>query len=79
LFYDQFVAVPGIGPWTAEYLCLRVLHWPDAFPAGDFGVQKALSPESKRPEKELCARAEAWRPWRSYATMLLWRSIAQGG
>lgn len=75
-FYNQLVAIPGIGPWTAEYLCLRVLHWPDAFPAGDFGVQKALGSKS---EKELCQRSQAWRPWRSYATMLLWKSIAKGG
>ena len=78
-FYDQLVAVPGIGAWTAEYLSLRVLHWPDAFPAGDLGIQKALSPHGKRTEKELCELSNAWRPWRGYATMLLWKSVANSG
>ena len=40
-FYEQLVAIPGIGPWTAEYMRMRVLHCPDAFPAGDLGLQKA--------------------------------------
>lgn len=79
VFYDQFVAVPGIGPWTAEYLCLRVLHWPDAFPSGDLVLQKVLMPGAKRPEKQICERAEAWRPWRSYATLLLWKSSKNNG
>lgn len=80
-FYQQLIAVPGIGPWTAEYLCMRVLHWPDAFPAGDLGVQKALGlPGKKLTEKAALAASQLWRPWRSYATMLLWRSLAnQGG
>lgn len=80
-FYQQLIAVPGIGPWTAEYLCMRALHWPDAFPAGDLGVQKALGlPGKKLTEKAAFAASQSWRPWRSYATMLLWRSIAnQGG
>ncbi len=79
-FYDQLVAVPGIGPWTAEYLQMRALHWPDAFPAGDLGVQKALAIDGKKlTEKQAALRANSWRPWRSYATMLLWRSIMNNG
>lgn len=80
-FYRQLVAISGIGPWTAEYLCMRVLHWPDAFPAGDLGIQKAMGwPDKKVTEKAALHASQAWRPWRSYATMLLWRSLAnQGG
>lgn len=80
-FYEQLVAISGIGPWTAEYLCMRVLHWPDSFPAGDLGIQKALGADgTKLSETAARTQSQAWRPWRSYATMLLWRSIAnQGG
>ena len=74
-FYDTLVAIPGIGPWTAEYLRMRILHYPDAFPAGDLGLQKALIPGQRLTEKQLQIEAECWRPWRSYATMLLWRSL----
>jgi AraC family transcriptional regulator, regulatory protein of adaptative response / DNA-3-methyladenine glycosylase II len=79
LFYDQLVAIPGIGPWTAEYMRMRVLRWPDAFPAGDLGLQKAVIPGGRLTEKQLTLRAEAWRPWRSYATMLLWKSLENKG
>lgn len=74
-FYDALVAIPGIGPWTAEYLRMRILHYPDAFPAGDLGLQKALVPGHRLTEKLLRAESERWRPWRSYATILLWRSL----
>lgn len=79
LFYDQLVAIPGIGSWTAEYLQMRVLHWPDVLPAGDLGLQKATTPGSRQTEKQLRARATAWQPWRSYATMLLWKSLRNKG
>jgi AraC family transcriptional regulator of adaptative response / DNA-3-methyladenine glycosylase II len=62
------VALPGIGPWTAHYLAMRALHLPDAFPASDLGIKKALSASPREVE----ARAEAWRPYRSYAVMHLW-------
>ncbi|HSW99838.1 MAG TPA: AlkA N-terminal domain-containing protein [Patescibacteria group bacterium] len=79
-FYNQLVAIPGIGAWTAEYALLRILHWPDAFPAGDLGVQKALGKnKTKISETEAQARAAVWRPWRSYATILLWKSLANHG
>ena len=66
-------AIRGIGDWTAEYVAMRGLHDPDAFPAGDLGVRRALANLSPR---EAAARAEAWRPWRSYAVMHLWSSLA---
>ncbi|MEQ1568901.1 MAG: adenosine deaminase, partial [Myxococcota bacterium] len=66
---EQLRALPGIGPWTAQYVAMRAAHWPDAFPAGDLVVRQALGGVS---EREAAARAEAWRPWRAYATMHLW-------
>jgi AraC family transcriptional regulator of adaptative response / DNA-3-methyladenine glycosylase II len=70
---DRLVAVPGIGPWTASYVAMRALGEPDAFPAGDLGVRKALGngegPLREGAVKEL---AEAWRPWRAYALLHLW-------
>ena len=65
----------GIGPWTAHYLAMRALRWPDAFVAGDLGVWKALGVTNAHAAE---ARAEAWRPWRSYAVMLLWSSLTTG-
>ncbi|MDQ3261841.1 MAG: helix-turn-helix domain-containing protein [Pseudomonadota bacterium] len=65
-------AIPGIGDWTAQYIAMRALAWPDAFPHTDYGVMKALA--EKNPRKVL-ERAEAWRPWRAYAVMHLWRSL----
>ena len=66
-------AMPGIGEWTAQYLAMRALAWPDAFPHTDLGVMKALGTTS--PAKTL-AIAEAWRPWRAYAVLHLWHSLA---
>lgn len=68
-------AVPGIGPWTAEYIALRALGEPDAFPAGDLGLRKALGNGAPAPESDVAAAAEAWRPWRGYAAMQLWASL----
>lgn len=79
-FREKLIAISGIGPWTAEYLIMRVLRWPDALPAEDLGLQKALFPGRKISAKELLAHGEKWRPWRSYATMHLWQSLNnQGG
>ena len=66
-------ALPGIGPWTAHYIAMRVLRWPDAFPHSDLALMKAL--HVTRPAEAL-AMAEAWRPWRAYATLHLWHSLA---
>jgi AraC family transcriptional regulator, regulatory protein of adaptative response / DNA-3-methyladenine glycosylase II len=80
LFYQQLVTISGIGPWTAEYMRMRALHWSDAFPAGDLGLQRAVMPGQRQTERQLIARASEWKPWRSYATMLLWKSLEnQGG
>jgi AraC family transcriptional regulator of adaptative response / DNA-3-methyladenine glycosylase II len=67
----RLVAIRGIGRWTAGYVAMRALRWPDAFLEGDLVVRRALG--VTRPAQAL-ARAEAWRPWRSYAVIHLWRS-----
>ena len=74
-FVAQLVELPGIGPWTANYLAMRALHVPDAFPAADLGVQKALGRAGARAAE---ARAEAWRPYRAYAVLHLWFSLGDG-
>jgi AraC family transcriptional regulator of adaptative response / DNA-3-methyladenine glycosylase II len=66
---DALLALPGIGPWTAQYIAMRGLGWPDAFPATDLGVRRALG-EAR--EARIVARAERWRPWRAYAVIHLW-------
>jgi AraC family transcriptional regulator of adaptative response / DNA-3-methyladenine glycosylase II len=66
-------ALPGIGDWTAQYIALRALGEPDAFPAGDLGLRKAAgNGAGPLSEHALLARAEAWRPWRGYAALHLW-------
>ena len=74
------VAIKGIGEWTAQYVAMRALKDPDAFPASDLGLLRAFdAPEKDRMKpKELKLRAQAWRPWRSYAALLLW-SEGSGG
>ncbi|MDH4050123.1 MAG: helix-turn-helix domain-containing protein [Rubrivivax sp.] len=69
---DALRALPGIGEWTAQVIAMRVLAWPDAFPATDIGVLNALG---TRDPKLATALAEAWRPWRAYAVMRLWHSL----
>lgn len=70
----------GIGEWTANYIAMRELREPDAFPAADVGLLKAMADkDGKRPTpKELLKRSEAWRPWRAYATFYLWDSLKGG-
>jgi AraC family transcriptional regulator of adaptative response / DNA-3-methyladenine glycosylase II len=68
---QSLMQLPGIGPWTAQYIAMRALHWPDAFPGADLMLLRA----ARATKKELQARAEAWRPWRAYATHYLWQSI----
>lgn len=75
-FRDSLKAIKGIGDWTAEYVAMRAMKDPDAFPASDLGLLRAFDVpggERMRP-KELLERAEAWRPWRAYAALLLWGS-----
>lgn len=71
---DELVAIPGIGAWTAHYVALRALRWPDAFPAGDLVLRAALGGVSARAAEQ---RSLAWRPWRAYAVMHLWHGQAQ--
>lgn len=68
----QLEGLPGFGAWTSHYVAMRALHWPDAFVASDLGVKKALGGLSPGAAEK---RAEAWRPWRAYAVMHLWRSL----
>jgi AraC family transcriptional regulator, regulatory protein of adaptative response / DNA-3-methyladenine glycosylase II len=68
--------IPGIGPWTAEYVAMRALGDPDAFPHSDLGLLNALSIDKPA---ELQSLAEKWRPWRSYAALHLWHGLGQGG
>ena len=73
-FVDALTAIPGIGSWTANYVAMRGLGEPDAFPASDLGIVKALQDGTIRPtSSEVAARAEAWRPWRAYAAVYLWQ------
>ena len=66
-------ALPGIGDWTAQYIAMRVLRWPDAFPAGDVALHKALAVQGgKNPARAASEASQAWRPWRSYAVLRAW-------
>jgi len=65
--------LPGIGDWTAQYIAMRALRWPDAFPAGDVALHKALGVQGlKNPAKEAELASLAWKPWRSYAVIRAW-------
>jgi AraC family transcriptional regulator of adaptative response / DNA-3-methyladenine glycosylase II len=75
-FVRRLTRLPGIGPWTAQYIALRALGEPDAFPAGDLGLIQALACNGAKPTQgQLLARADAWRPWRAYAATYLWNSL----
>jgi AraC family transcriptional regulator, regulatory protein of adaptative response / DNA-3-methyladenine glycosylase II len=65
----QLVQLPGIGAWTAHYVAMRALRWPDAFPREDVVLRKRLGDVSAARAEEL---SQPWRPWRSYATLHLW-------
>jgi AraC family transcriptional regulator of adaptative response / DNA-3-methyladenine glycosylase II len=65
--------LPGLGPWTAQYIAMRALREPDAFPTADIGLLRAMAENGVRPTPSaLAKRAEAWRPWRAYAALRLW-------
>jgi AraC family transcriptional regulator of adaptative response / DNA-3-methyladenine glycosylase II len=67
------LALPGVGPWTAEYVALRALGEPDAFPASDLGLRRALVPGGPLlTTGALERRSKDWQPWRAYAAVLLW-------
>ncbi len=65
----RLAELPGIGPWTAHYLAMRAMRWPDAFPKEDIAVRNRLGGVTA---KEAEVLSQAWRPWRSYAVMHLW-------
>ena len=67
---DALMRLPGVGPWTAQYIAMRALHWPDAFPSGDLMLMRAANVGRRQLEQ----LAEGWRPWRAYATHYLWQS-----
>ena len=75
LVRQRLTAIPGIGDWTAQYIAMRALGDPDAFPAADLVLLRAAAGDGARPGVAgLLRRAEAWRPWRAYAAMLIWHS-----
>lgn len=69
-FLRRLCEIPGIGTWTAQYVAMRALREPDAFPSSDLGLLRASAASTPR---ELDQRSEPWRPWRAYAAMYLWR------
>ena len=69
----RLIQTAGIGAWTVEYMLMRGVSWPDAFPSTDLGVQKALGTKSK---KEIEQIGLDWSPFRAYATQHLWRMIS---
>jgi AraC family transcriptional regulator, regulatory protein of adaptative response / DNA-3-methyladenine glycosylase II len=74
---EQLKTLPGIGDWTAQYIAMRALRWPDAFPAGDVALHNALGIRlDKHPARAAEAASQAWRPWRSYAVLRAWHSLS---
>lgn len=77
----QLKQLPGIGEWTAQYIAMRALRFPNAFPAGDLGLQKAAAKladdaSDRWGESQLAEHSQVWAPWRSYAAMYLWQSLS---
>lgn len=75
-FRSNLTSIKGVGDWTAEYVAMRALKNPDAFPASDLGLLRAFDEQEGRRLRpaELAKRAESWRPWRAYAALLIWSS-----
>ncbi|MDR3248601.1 MAG: helix-turn-helix domain-containing protein [Treponema sp.] len=71
----KLLALPGFGEWTVQYIGMRALHWPDAFPHTDYGIKKALAGMNT---KTILEASQEWSPWRSYAAMNLWNSSTKG-
>lgn len=69
---SRLISLPGIGEWTAQYIALRALRWPDAFPHSDLGLRQALGGVAA---STVLKAAESWRPWRAYAALHLWKSL----
>ncbi|PSB18524.1 DNA-3-methyladenine glycosylase 2 [filamentous cyanobacterium CCP2] len=71
----QLQELPGIGTWTAHYIAMRVLADPDIFLSTDFGIRQVMNEMSP---KQMLATATQWQPWRSYATLHLWKALERG-
>jgi AraC family transcriptional regulator, regulatory protein of adaptative response / DNA-3-methyladenine glycosylase II len=71
---DRLRVLPGVGEWTTQYIAMRALAWPDAFPHTDLGIMKALN---EKDAGRILKAGEAWRPWRAYAVMHLWNSLTK--
>ncbi len=82
-FIAALTALPGIGPWTAQYVAMRALGQPDAFPASDLVIRQVLGHaqgDGSALSTRACeARSQAWRPWRAYAVIHLWHLVADTG
>ncbi|MDP1932288.1 MAG: AlkA N-terminal domain-containing protein [Gammaproteobacteria bacterium] len=77
-FVERITRIPGIGPWTAQYIALRALNDPDAFPHADLILLRAAAADGETlTPGQLLIKAERWRPWRAYVVMLFWRHYAQ--
>jgi AraC family transcriptional regulator, regulatory protein of adaptative response / DNA-3-methyladenine glycosylase II len=77
---EQLKSLPGIGDWTAQYIAMRALRWPDAFPAGDVALHNALNLRGeKHPARAAEAASQVWRPWRSYAVLRAWQALESKG
>jgi AraC family transcriptional regulator of adaptative response / DNA-3-methyladenine glycosylase II len=73
---ERLCALPGIGPWTAHYIAMRALGWPDAFPPNDVAVLKAMRQRfGTANQREADVLAQNWQPWRAYAVLRLWNSL----
>lgn len=73
---DALRRIRGIGPWTAHYIAMRALAWPDAWPPQDVALLKAMKlPNTAQGQRAADALAETWRPWRSYAVLHTWRKL----
>jgi AraC family transcriptional regulator of adaptative response / DNA-3-methyladenine glycosylase II len=70
----RLVRLPGIGPWTAQYIAMRALRWPDAFPGEDIALRKTLGGVTVVRAEALSQR---WRPWRSYAVLHIWEGMRE--
>ena len=76
---EALKALPGIGDWTAQYIAMRALRWPDAFPAGDVALHKILGVQGlKNPARLAEAASQGWKPWRSYAVIRTWSGAWRG-
>ncbi|WP_339805624.1 DNA-3-methyladenine glycosylase [uncultured Marinobacter sp.] len=73
---QQLLALPGIGPWTANYVSMRALADPDAFPQADLGLLRGMKADNPA---HLEALSQRWRPWRAYAAFHIWHALGQGG